>query len=79
MLVALEKEHQEITKVKNIPFIVLGKYEIETWYFSPYPEEYSGDDKMHLCEYCLKYMKKHKTLVNHSYKVCGMLIHGDIC
>lgn len=68
MLVALEKEHQEITKVKNIPFIVLGKYEIETWYFSPYPEEYSGDDKMHLCEYCLKYMKKHKTLVNHSYK-----------
>lgn len=68
MLVALEKEHQEITKVKNIPYIVVGKYEIETWYFSPYPEEYSGDDKMHICEYCLKYMKKHKTLVNHSYK-----------
>jgi histone acetyltransferase MYST1 len=68
VLMALEKEHQEITKVKNIPYIVLGKYEIETWYFSPYPEEYSGDDKMHICEYCLKYMKKHKTLVNHSYK-----------
>lgn len=70
-LVALEKEHEEITKVKNIQCIVLGRYEIETWYFSPYPEEYSGDEKMYVCEYCLKYMKKQKTLTNHSLK-CTM-------
>lgn len=67
----LEKEHDEITKVKNIQCIVLGKYEIETWYFSPYPEEYAGDEKMHVCEFCLKYMKKQKTLLNHSFK-CSM-------
>lgn len=67
----LEKEHDEITKVKNIQCIVLGKYEIETWYFSPYPEEYAGDEKMHVCEFCLKYMKKQKTLLNHSFK-CNM-------
>jgi histone acetyltransferase MYST1 len=67
----LEKDHDEITKVKNIQCIVLGKYEIETWYFSPYPEEYAGDDKMHVCEFCLKYMKKQKTLLNHSFK-CNM-------
>jgi len=70
-LAELEKEHDEITKVKNIQSIVLGKYEIEAWYFSPYPEEYAGDDKMHVCEYCLKYMKKQKTLINHSFK-CNM-------
>ena len=37
MAAALEKEHEEITKVKNIQYIELGQYEIETWYFSPYP------------------------------------------
>ncbi len=71
VLLALEKEHEEITKVKNIQCIVLGRYEIETWYFSPYPEEYSGDEKMYVCEYCLKYMKRHKTLIGHSLK-CSM-------
>lgn len=71
LLLALEKENEEITKVKNIPCIVLGKYEIETWYFAPYPEEYSGEEKMYICEFCLKYMKKQKTLINHSFK-CHM-------
>jgi histone acetyltransferase MYST1 len=64
----LEKEHEEVTKVKNIQCIELGKYEIETWYFSPYPDEYCGEDKLFICEYCLKYMKKKKTLERHSLK-----------
>jgi histone acetyltransferase MYST1 len=71
MLEALERENEEITKVKNIQCIVLGKYEIDTWYFSPYPDEYAGDEKMYICEYCLKYMKKQRTLVNHSLQ-CHM-------
>lgn len=71
ILNSLEKENEEITKVKNIQCIVLGRYEIDTWYFSPYPDEYSGEDKLYLCEYCLKYMKKQKTLINHSLK-CEM-------
>ena len=71
ILMALEKEHEEITKVKNIQSIVLGKFEIETWYFSPYPEEYCGDEKMYICEFCLKYMKRHLTLLKHC-DVCTM-------
>ena len=67
-LITLEREHEEVTKVKNIPCIVLGKYEIETWYFSPYPDEYAGEEKMYLCEYCLKCMKKYKTLQSHAIK-----------
>ena len=65
MLVTLEKDHEEITRVKNIQCVVLGKYEIETWYFSPYPDEYCGGDKLYLCEYCLKYAKKQKTFLRH--------------
>jgi histone acetyltransferase MYST1 len=68
ILSVLEKENEEITKVKNIQSIILGKYEIDTWYFSPYPEDYCGEDRLYLCEYCLKYMKKQRTLINHAHK-----------
>ena len=34
------KEHEEVTKVKNVNFIQLGRHKIEAWYFSPYPAEY---------------------------------------
>ena len=61
---------EEITKVKNINAIVLGKYEIETWYYSPYPVEYCNEDRLYICEYCLKYMKRKKTLRSH-LKECG--------
>jgi len=68
-MAALEKEHEEITKVKNINMIELGRYEIDTWYFSPYPEEFAKCDKLYLCEFCLKYMKKKKTLVRHKVSI----------
>lgn len=67
-LAAVEQEHEEITKLKNIHCIELGKYEIETWYFSPFPEEYCNEDHLYICEFCLKYMKKKKTLVRHRQK-----------
>lgn len=57
----MEKEHFENTKVKNVRCIQLGRYEVDTWYFSPYPDGYS-QDKLYVCEYCLKYYKKPKTL-----------------
>jgi histone acetyltransferase MYST1 len=71
-LAALEKEHEEITKVKNVNTIELGRYEIDTWYFSPYPEEFAKCDKLYICEFCLKYMKKKKTLNRH--KVCRRIL-----
>jgi histone acetyltransferase MYST1 len=62
---ALEKEHEAITKVKYINKLRFGKFEIETWYFSPYPEEYGKVDTLYVCEYCLKYMKYLKTYRQH--------------
>ncbi|CAM9930359.1 unnamed protein product [Scytosiphon promiscuus] len=67
----LEKEHEEITKVKNVESVLLGKYEVETWYFSPYPDDYSKLDKLFVCEFCLKYMRKESTLNRHRQK-CPM-------
>lgn len=69
---ALEKEHEAITKVKYIDRIQIGRFEIDTWYFSPYPEEYGKVPKLYICQYCLKYMRLEKTyryhlVSSHSY------------
>ncbi|XP_077202129.1 histone acetyltransferase KAT6B isoform X3 [Paroedura picta] len=50
--------------------IEFGKYEIQTWYSSPYPQEYSKLSKLFLCEFCLKYMKSKNILLRHAKK-CG--------
>lgn len=58
---ALEREHEAITKVKYVDRIQFGKYEIDAWYFSPFPEDFGKQTKLWICEYCLKYMKLEKT------------------
>src|SRR5579875_1419548 len=42
--------------------------QMDTWYYSPYPEPYASLDKLYLCEYCLKYFGKRKTLTRHAAK-----------
>ncbi|XP_076607603.1 histone acetyltransferase KAT8 [Chaetodon auriga] len=62
---ALEKEHEAITKVKYVDKIQIGNFEIDAWYFSPFPEDYGKQPKLWICEYCLKYMKYEKTFRHH--------------
>lgn len=61
----LEKEHEEKTRVKNIQVVEMGRWEVDTWYFSPFPGEYAHQHKLYVCEFCLKYMKKQKTYLRH--------------
>ncbi|CAG2174011.1 unnamed protein product [Oppiella nova] len=67
---ALEREHEAITKVKYVDRIQFGKYEIDCWYFSPFPEEYGKQPKLWICEYCLKYMRLEKTYRYHQSDCC---------
>lgn len=46
--------------------IEFGKFEIDTWYSSPYPQEYARLHKLFICEFCLKYMKSKPILERHS-------------
>jgi uncharacterized FlgJ-related protein len=48
--------------------IQFGNFEIETWYKSPYPDDYWQLDKIYICQYCLKYMKSHSVLNRHLEK-----------
>eukprot|EP00698_Gefionella_okellyi_P013439 TRINITY_DN3680_c0_g1_i1.p1 TRINITY_DN3680_c0_g1~~TRINITY_DN3680_c0_g1_i1.p1 ORF type:complete len:404 (+),score=63.46 TRINITY_DN3680_c0_g1_i1:34-1212(+) len=65
---AAEREHDEITKVKNINVIEMGQFATDTWYFSPYPDEFAKCDKLWMCEFCLKYMKSERTMERHKQK-----------
>ncbi|XP_027885821.1 histone acetyltransferase KAT6B isoform X2 [Xiphophorus couchianus] len=56
--------------VRRPAVIEFGKYEIQTWYSSPYPPEYSRLQKLYLCEFCLKYMRSKNILQRHTKK-CG--------
>ena len=51
--------------MKYIDKVQIGKFEIDTWYFSPYPEEYGKQSRLYICEYCLKYMRLDRTFRYH--------------
>ncbi|MCP9265565.1 Histone acetyltransferase [Dirofilaria immitis] len=65
---ALEKEHEEVTKVKHIERIRYGNYEIDTWYFSPYPDDYGKAHNLYICQYCIEIYKEKSMSV---YEVLG--------
>uniref|UniRef100_A0A1I7T6X6 Histone acetyltransferase n=1 Tax=Caenorhabditis tropicalis TaxID=1561998 RepID=A0A1I7T6X6_9PELO len=50
----LEKEHEERTKIKNIPRITIGAHTINSWYYSPFPP-FCENHEIFMCEYCLLY------------------------
>lgn len=64
-------------------FITFGKYIIETWYSSPYPHEYVQKSVLHICEFCLKYMKSKAVLKLHLQKKCSYYrqkyLNGSLC
>ncbi|KAL9931354.1 hypothetical protein V8E36_009751 [Tilletia maclaganii] len=58
----------EISRVKNLNKIQMGEHEVETWYFSPYPVEYSYIDTLYICEMCLQYFPSSFVLRRHRTK-----------
>ncbi|KAI8818045.1 acyl-CoA N-acyltransferase [Fimicolochytrium jonesii] len=58
----------EVARLKNINKIVMGKYEVEAWYFSPYPEEFSQLPRIYLCEFCLEAVGSARQFERHRAK-----------
>jgi len=78
---ALEREHEESTKVKNIKVIEMGQYEVDTWYFSPYPDAFGTQTRLFICPYSLKYFKRRESYLRHLTAVTrrgppGLRIYG---
>ena len=62
------------SKIKCVNF---GGYEIETWYAAPYPEEYSRNRVLYICEFCLKYMNSDFVAWRHKLKCPAKHPPGD--
>ncbi|KAF5894734.1 histone acetyltransferase KAT7-like isoform X1 [Clarias magur] len=68
----------QVTEGSNmIKTIVFGCYELDTWYHSPYPEEYARLGRLYMCEFCLKYMKSQTILRRHMVKCVWKHPPGD--
>ena len=62
---ATQREHEAATRVKNVNKVVLGKWEMQTWYFSPFPKEYSECDTLYFCEYDLHFCRSRDALIRY--------------
>lgn len=61
----------------KIKCVNLGGFEIETWYAAPYPEEYSRNRVLYICEFCLKYMNSDFVAWRHKLKCPAKHPPGD--
>lgn len=59
---------EEVARVKNLKSIVLGAHELETWYFSPYPQQFVDADLIFICEFCLSYFDDRSKMDRHRQK-----------
>jgi len=52
------REHEEVTKVKNVAFLELGAHQMSTWYFSPLPKDLLSErgfiEVLYVCEFTLR-------------------------
>jgi histone acetyltransferase HTATIP len=65
---SMTQDTHEIARVKNFSLIQIGKYEVEPWYFSPYPVELTEYDKLYICEFCFCYFGPKKSFERHRSK-----------
>jgi len=66
------REHEEVTKVKNVRCVEVGKYRMATWYFSPFPKEYFPDgpiDVLYFCEFCMSFFLHKEELQYHQARM----------
>jgi histone acetyltransferase SAS3 len=71
-------EHSKVsskltTAVSKIKCINFGGFEIDIWNISPYPEEYSRNKILYICEFCLKYMNSDYVAWRHKVSVLDMI------
>ena len=69
---SMTQNQTEISRVRNLDKIQMGKFEIEPWYFSPYPQEFTECESVFICEFCLSYFGSDKQFERHRGK-CTLL------
>lgn len=58
----------EVSRVKNFDKIQIGKYQVDAWYFSPWPIELTTCDVLFICEFCFSFFGSEKQFGRHKAK-----------
>ncbi|KAL3467414.1 hypothetical protein BJX64DRAFT_274076 [Aspergillus heterothallicus] len=58
----------EIHRVRNLERLQMGKFDVEPWYFSPYPASYSDSEVVYIDEFCLSYFDNKRAFERHRTK-----------
>lgn len=69
---SMTQNQTEISRVRNLTRIQMGEFEMEPWYFSPYPSSFSDADLVYICEFCLSYAPSLTQFTRHRAK-CTLL------
>jgi histone acetyltransferase HTATIP len=69
---SMTQNQAEISRIRNISKVQFGRFDLNPWYFSPYPEDFSHEDMIYICEFCLSYYGDIKSFTRHRTK-CTML------
>jgi histone acetyltransferase HTATIP len=69
---SMTQSHHEISRVKNLDRIQIGRHEVEAWYFSPYPIEFAHIPILYICEFCLSFYGSEAQIHRHRMK-CTLL------
>ncbi|EFX04589.1 histone acetyltransferase mst2 [Grosmannia clavigera kw1407] len=72
-----KKPKKAVDPASQIECIEFGGWEIGTWYAAPYPEEYSRNQVLYICEFCLKYMNSDYVAWRHKLKCPAKHPPGD--
>jgi histone acetyltransferase SAS3 len=72
-----KKSRKASGPASQIECIEFGGWEIDTWYAAPYPEEYSRNRVLYICEFCLKYMNSDYVAWRHKLKCPAKHPPGD--
>ncbi|ODV96650.1 hypothetical protein PACTADRAFT_48479 [Pachysolen tannophilus NRRL Y-2460] len=57
---SMTQNSHEVARVRNLSRVILGKHEVEPWYFSPYPVELTDQDVIYICDFTLSYFGSKK-------------------
>ena len=69
---SMTQNQTEISRVRNLSKLQMGRFEMEPWYFSPYPVEFTEEDLVYICEFCLGYFGDDFRFQRHRSK-CALL------
>ncbi|RKF76403.1 Histone acetyltransferase esa-1 [Golovinomyces cichoracearum] len=65
---SMTQNQAEISRIRNISKVQFGRFDLYPWYFSPYPEIFTHEDVIYICEFCLCYYGDIKSFTRHRKK-----------